>query len=179
MTEQSRLPLLRKDDLPATYQVYLSEEYRGEPNFFRALANNPLLLESLFDYSAALSEDLSSRDREIATLVASKTIEAEYIWHQHVKRSRGDELSIEEIQAIGKEETSPFNNREKALLAYAQAVAQTKMTDETFDRLAAHYSEDCITAFTMLIGFYVGLDTFMDAINIPLEEDFIGWVPDT
>lgn len=177
MTAGSRLPLPGKDDLPEEYRVYLSEEYRGEQHVFQVLGNHPPLLAALFEYSTALSAGIPRREKELLVLSFARAAGSEYIWHQHVDRTLDDLFTGDEIRAIGRGDDGPFEGRERAVLAYGRAGGRGEVTDEVHAQLAAHYPTDQVVNVAALVGFYDGLETFIDLTGIPLEEDFVGWQP--
>lgn len=177
MTRESRITLLSKEELPEEYQEYLSEEYRGEINIFRAVANNPSLLEGLFEYSELLSKDLTVTDRELVTFSVAKELESEYIWHQHVSRVLNDEITTNQLEAIVNEEYDNLTHKERILVEYGQNAVRDSVEDELHRELEKYYSSNEIVSILLVVGLYSSLNIFIESLDIPLSEDFVGWIP--
>jgi AhpD family alkylhydroperoxidase len=73
----------------------------------------------------------------------------------------------EKLGAVREYWTSPlFTDRERAALAYVEEVTRTRRaTDETFERLRLHFSEQEIAEITWLNA----LENYYNLINLPLE----------
>ena len=175
----SRIPLLEMDEIPEDYHHLFTDEYLGDRNIFRAWANNPEVLEATLEYLNTLYDQVTPREKELVILAVARASRAEYEWHQHVDIARDVGITIEEMQALGRDDWSVFEHSERDLIEYATAVVEGNVTDAMDEHLEQHYSNSQIVAISLLVDFYVGLDNHIDSMDLPFEgEAFIGWDPD-
>ena len=78
-----------------------------------------------------------------------------------------ERLGLEKFEALPEYETSPlYDERERAALAYAQAVTQKiRVDDEVFARLRAQFDDREIVEITSLVA----IENYFNRIAIPLE----------
>lgn len=175
----ARVPYRDPQDLPEAYRDLLTVSVGGdEPaNVFRAVANNPSILDSFRKYFGVLWRDagLTDRERELVILAVARTVGSRYEWHQHVRLGRATGIDDEEIAAVGAGDYAGFVERESILLRYAEAVA-TDTVDEGLHREAAEtFSHATLVGIAMLAAGYVGLARALSAMDIDLEDPFVGW----
>ena len=175
----SRLPLLELDEIPDEYHYLFTDDYLGDRHIFRAWAHNPEILEATLEYLNTLYEQLGQRRKELVILTVARARGARYEWHQHVDIARDKGVTIDEMQAIGGDDLSPFDDAEFVLLQYARAVESGAVTDPIHDALERHYSAAEIVAIGLLVDFYVGLCNYIASVDLPFEGgEFVGWNPD-
>lgn len=175
----SRLPLLERDEIPEAYHYLFTDEYLGDRHIFRVWAHNPEILEATLEYLDTLYEQLTPRRKELVILTVAKARGARYEWHQHVDIARDEGVTTEEIRAIGGGDLSPFDDAEFVLCQYARAVVAGEVTDRVHAALCRHYEPADVVAIGLLVDFYVGLCTYVAAVELPFEGgEFVGWVPD-
>jgi alkylhydroperoxidase family enzyme len=142
-------------------------------------AHNPEVLEATLGYLNVLYDQLGQRRKELAILAVARARGARYEWHQHVDIAREKGVTLAEMQAIGGDDLSTFDDAEFVLLQYARAVESGAVTDQIHDALARHYSPGEIVALGLLVDFYVGLCNYVAAVDLPFEGgSFVGWTPD-
>jgi alkylhydroperoxidase family enzyme len=125
-----------------------------------------------------LYDQLGQRRKELVILAVARARGARYEWHQHVDIARDRGVSIDEMQAIGGDDLSGFDDAEFVLLQYARAVEAGTVTDQIHDALTRHYAPGEIVALGLLVDFYVGLCNYVAAVNLPFEGgEFVGWTP--
>jgi 4-carboxymuconolactone decarboxylase len=175
----SRLPLLELDDIPEEYHHLFTDEYLGDRHIFRAWAHNPEVLEATLEYLNVLYDQLGQRRKELVILTVARARGARSEWHQLVDIARSKGVTIEEMQAIGGNDLSMFDDAEFVLLQYARAVESGTVTDQIHDALTRHYSSGEIVALGLLVDFYVGLCNYIASVDLPFEGgEFVGWTPD-
>ncbi|ADJ16872.1 carboxymuconolactone decarboxylase family protein [Halalkalicoccus jeotgali] len=174
-----RVPLLEQSELPSDYQHLLSEDAMGEINLLCAMANNPDILQSYMRYGTTLWQNsgLNGDDLERCILSIARTLDAAYEWNQHVPIARNLGVSDADIEAITIENFDYFDDRRAALLRYVQAVAKGDVDNETYAALAEHVDKATIVGATQLATHYLATARFLDALEIPLEGEFVGWTP--
>lgn len=175
----ARVPLLNRTDLPEEYRYLLSENAVGERNIFRAIGHNPPGLQSYMRYGSTLWDEcgLSPRERELAILATARALDSTYEWQQHVELARDVGVTAAEIDAIGRGDLAPFDDAERALVAYVRAVADDRVTDAVHEELAVHYDDRTVTGVALLSGYYVATARVLNALAVPVEEEFVGWEP--
>lgn len=179
-TGDARIPLPRQNDLPEEYQYLLSEDALGERNVLCAIGNNPSLLQAYMRYGTSLWEDagISSRDLEFVILVLARTLRSRYEWQQHVELGQSAGLSLETIRAIGREDWSAFDDRERAIVSYVQAFLDRSVSDSDHDELAEFFDPETVVGIGMVASHYLATATLLDAWDVPLEGEFVGWQPE-
>lgn len=175
----ARVPLLDRADLPEEYRYLFDEEVLGELNLFRAMGHVPRAMQAYMRFGAALwnAGDLSTRERELAILAVARSCRSRYEWHQHVDIGRDAGVSAEELRAIARDDDTAFPEREQAIMRYAEAVAAGTVTAPLFDAASAVTDTETVVGLTVLAGHYLLTARFLDALSVPTESAFAGWLP--
>lgn len=175
----ARVSLLEQADLPEKYQHLLDEDAMGEINLLCAMANNPDVLQSYMRYGSTLwsAAGLEETDVERCILTVARTLDVEYEWQQHVPIAREMGVSESDIEAISAGDLGRFDDQRAALLRYVRAVAESEVDDEIHERLALYVDDATIVGATLLATHYVATAGFIEALDVPLETSFVGWVP--
>lgn len=173
----ARVQLLGRDDLPEDYRYLLEEDAMGEINLLGVMANNPDVLQSYMRYGSTLWQDggLDEKDLERCILAVARTLGSEYEWNQHVPIAREFDVPEGDIRAIADDAFDHFDDRRAALLRYAQAVIDGDVDDETYDALADHVDDATVVGVTQLATHYLATATFLEALDVPLDDPFVGW----
>ena len=176
----ARVPLLDRDDLSEEYRYLLDEDVLGELNLFRAMGHAPRLMQAYMRFGTALwnAGDLSTRERELAILAVARSCRSRYEWHQHVRIGREADISTEELRAIARNDETPFPEREQAIVRYAGAVAVGTVTEPLFAAAATVTDTETVVGLTVLAGHYLLTARFLDALAVPTEAAFAGWLPE-
>ncbi|MGI8926445.1 MAG: carboxymuconolactone decarboxylase family protein [Tepidiformaceae bacterium] len=148
-------------------------------NIFAALGNNPELLRAYLRLGNGLwaSCGLDVPTRELAILRAAVLAHSAYEWHQHVRIGREAGLSDERILALHQWKPSGlFNDLERAVLAYADALAAgDHPPQDVHDELAKQLPPAAVVGVNLLVGFYAMTARFLAAMEVEPEENFVGW----
>jgi 4-carboxymuconolactone decarboxylase len=192
----ARIQYLDRDDVPESYRDLLDthleislpniEEYDtvkernvsgGSRNIYRLFAHEPDVLRSHREHLSLMwaEFDIPPRDRELALLVLGRELRAEYEWHHHVPVAYDEGISLTEIRAIADGDYSGFADHEVALMEYAELFTRRQVDQEAHDRVAATYSDETMLGLSMLLGFYIFLAYTLAALDVDLEEEFVGW----
>lgn len=192
----ARISYLDAEDLPPAYRDLLTTHLEislpdvdaydtvqshnvagGARNIYRLFAHEPEVLRSHREHLSLMwaEFDVAPRDREIVLLVAARALDAEYEWHHHVPVALDEGLTADEIRAIADRDLGGFTDEERALAAYAEAFVAYDVTDEVHDRVAAFYDERQLLDLAVLLGFYVHIASTVMALDIDVEESFVGW----
>ena len=192
----ARVPYLDRDEVPDRYRDLLDthlelslpnvDEYEtvqernvagGSRNIYRLFAHEPEVLRSHREHLSLLWEeiDIPPRDRELAFLVLGRELRAEYEWHHHVPVAYDEGITIKEIRAIADREYGTFSEHETALMEYTERFVNMGVDQDSHDRVAETYDDAAMVGLSILLGFYVFLAYTVTALDIDLEEEFVGW----
>lgn len=173
----ARIPLPTRDDLPTEElkQQWDRSASRGPVlNIQRAFLSNPGV--PLNAVSVWQASGLDDRKREIVILRAAFVRKSVYEWHQHVRIARGVGLKDAEINAVTDWQKSDlFDEDERALLAYVDALNEGRPGDEAFNAMSKGRTPADIFGVTFLITLYFQLAMVMAALDLEPEEQFVGW----
>ena len=140
------------------YLDYAAEYGTPRPESQAVRAHVPAVLRSLSrNWQVSFREGVTDHAiKELCRLYVSRTVECEYCGSQrsHTAREQGvTEGRIDELLEF--EASDRYDEREKAALAYASALAWAPqdVDDALWDRLRAHFSEEQIVE----LGYFVGL----------------------
>lgn len=175
----ARVPYQDPDDLPEQYRdLVVSSLQPGKTvNVYRAIANNPAVLEGFRAYLGSLWSDsgLSDRERELVILAVARELDSVYEFHQHENVAGIIDMPSDDVRAVGTRDLSGFDDRETALIRYARAVVHGEVDDAVFDELAGEYDDEAVAGATALAAGYEALARVIDALGVELEEEFVGW----
>ena len=118
--------------------------------------------------------------RELGQTRAGWNIGSRFVYSQHCKSCRTVGLSEEKIRAISHwEDADCFDAPQRAVLAYTDGITRDcgNVSDEAFEELRAHLSDEEILEFTYIVCTYAmhgvmsrALKLEFDADDGPLEE---------
>tara|TARA_A100001037_G_scaffold211088_1_gene189170 strand:+ start:1956 stop:2489 length:534 start_codon:yes stop_codon:yes gene_type:complete len=176
----ARVDLKNQKDLPEEYQYLMGEDALGERNIFRAMGNNPPILKSYMLYGTTLWKEcgLSAKDRELVILAIARELDSEYEWQQHYDIGQKVGVSIEEMRIIGENKLELLGDKISVALEYAQAFVRGRVTDDIHQRLSENYDDREIVGIAMLSSHYLATAEMLSALDVPLEDKFVGWSPE-
>ena len=123
-------------------------------NFFKAAPDAYQAVAALEDY--VQNSGIEKRLIHLIKLRASIINGCAYCVDMHSKESRHSGLSEQWINLMSVWKESPiYDNRERALLGWVDAVtnlAQTGAPDDAYEALKAHFTEEEMTRLTVAIG---------------------------
>ena len=154
-------------------------EENGKPdrgtNVLGSQARYPALAKAFltFNYHVASNSTLTAREREILILCTGWLLKCEYEYYQHVILGKRAGLTDDEIELIRQGPDAPGLSADDALLVAAahELVVDADLSDDTWERLSAKYSEQQIMDLVHCVGCYVQGAMFMKAFRIPQEPD--------
>jgi alkylhydroperoxidase family enzyme len=116
--------------------------------------------------------------KELCRVYISRTVKCEYCGNQRSEKARG---SLEEAQyddLLNFESSDRYDERQKAALAYAQAIAWGPGTDEElaalWERLHAHFSEPELVELGCAIGLTFGQQSWIRLLGIDHHQVMAG-----
>lgn len=145
----------------------------------RAMGNAPHALAGLLDYMDGLYGSLPAEARELAILTTARVFDSRYEWQQHVPVARDIGIENETIRTIGRCQWDQLNGPTAAVVNFVRTQCGRTVTDSQYDALAEHYAAGEIVALSMLVGHYTGVAQVIESMALPLENEFIGWDPES
>ena len=114
--------------------------------------------------------------KELCRVYISRTVSCEYCGNQRsVKASRQGLTEGKYDELLNFESSARYSEREKAALAYAEAIAWHLETDDAFwDRLHSHFSEPELVELGCAIGLTFGQQSWLRLLNIGHHEVMAG-----
>ena len=123
--------------------------------------------------------------KELCRVYISRTVKCDYCGNQRSEQGRSQGLVEGQYdELLNFESSDRFDDRQKAALAYAEAIAWRMDTDDAFwDRLHAHFSEPELVELGCMIGLTLGQQSWLRLLNIDHHEVMPGttrrWRPAT
>jgi len=150
----------------------------GASNVFLTLAKNPELFVRWLAFSAEPYTEgrLAPRQRELLILRTAWRCQSDYEWGQHVRMGRAAGLTEEEIGGVA-DHLDPWGwpPLDEALLRVVdELVADHVVAPPTWETLARHLDEPQLIEVLMVVGNYIGLAGFLNAVGVELEAGVTG-----
>jgi len=173
----ARVSLIEEDNHPELADIIgrIRGARRGRLiNVYKLLLHSPALAETWFAYNNAVrwKTSLPGRLREMVIIRIGFVTNVAYILRQHIPALAIPEgLTLEECKALEAWQDTPlFSPRERAVLAYADAMTRDiQVPGAVFAGLKPHFSEREIVELTVLAGTYNMHARVMQALEIDLE----------
>ena len=115
--------------------------------------------------------------KELCSLYISRSVQCEYCGNQRSVKAAKTGAVIEDqvFDLLNFEKSTRFNERQKAALAYAEAIAWHLDTDDAFwNRLHKHFSEPELVELGCMIGLTLGQQSWLRLLNIDHHEVMAG-----
>jgi alkylhydroperoxidase family enzyme len=115
--------------------------------------------------------------KELCRLYISRSVMCEYCGNQRSVRAAMSGKVIEDhvMDLLNFEKSSQYDERQKAALAYAEAIAWHLDTDDAFwDRLYRHFGEPELVELGCAIGLTLGQQSWLRLLNIEHHEMMSG-----
>ncbi len=115
--------------------------------------------------------------KELCRLYVSRSVQCEYCGNQRSVKATTTGAVIEEHvkDLLDFEKSTRYSERQKAALAYAEAIAWHLQTDDAFwDRMHRHFSEPELVELGCMIGLTLGQQSWLRLLNIEHHEVLAG-----
>ena len=115
--------------------------------------------------------------KELCRLYVSRSVQCEYCGNQRsVKAVASGALVEEQVNdLLNFEASAGFGEREKAALAYAEAIVWRQATDDAFwERMHRHFTEPELVELGCMIGLTLGQQSWLRLLNIEHHEVLAG-----
>jgi alkylhydroperoxidase family enzyme len=115
--------------------------------------------------------------KELCRLYISRSVQCEYCGNQRSVKSIASGTLVEDhvMDLLNFEKSDKYDDRQKAALSYAEAIAWHLDTDDAFwDRLYKHFSEAELVELGCMIGLTFGQQSWLRLLNIEHHEVMAG-----
>jgi alkylhydroperoxidase family enzyme len=114
--------------------------------------------------------------KELCRVYISRTVKCEYCGNQRSEKGReGGLVEGQYDDLLNFESSSRYTDRQKAALAYAEAIAWGLDTGEDFwERLHSHFSEPELVELGCMIGLTFGQQSWLRLLNIEHHDVLAG-----
>src|ERR687887_226252 len=114
--------------------------------------------------------------KELCRVYISRSVKCEYCGNQRSEQGRSLGLIEGQYDELMNFEDSPsFNDRQKAALAYAEAIAWHLDTDDEFwSRMHDHFTEPELVELGCMIGLTLGQQSWLRLLNIEHHQVLAG-----
>jgi alkylhydroperoxidase family enzyme len=113
--------------------------------------------------------------KELCRVYVSRTVKCEYCGNQRSEKARGNLEEGKYDDLLNFESSDRFDERQKAALAYAEAIAWRLDTDDAFwDRMSRHFSEPELVELGCMIGLTLGQQSWLRLLNIEHHQVLAG-----
>jgi alkylhydroperoxidase family enzyme len=116
------------------------------------------------------------RIKELCRVYVSRSIKCEYCGNQRSERGRDQGLVEGQYdELMNFERSDGYDERQKAALAYAEAIVWHLDTDDAFwERMHGHFSEPELVELGCMIGLTLGQQSWLRLLNIDHHEILAG-----
>lgn len=115
--------------------------------------------------------------KELCRLYVSRSVQCEYCGNQRSEKTIASGKVIEDhvMDLLNFEKSTRFNDKQKAVLSYAEAIVWHLNTDDAFwDRLYKHFSEPELVEIGCMIGLTLGQQSWLRLLNIDHHQVLAG-----
>jgi alkylhydroperoxidase family enzyme len=115
--------------------------------------------------------------KELCRLYVSRSVQCEYCGNQRSVKSTASGALMEDhvMDLLNFEKSTKYNERQKAALAYAEAIVWHLNTDDAFwDRMHRNFTEPELVELGCMIGLTLGQQSWLRLLNIEHHEVMAG-----
>jgi alkylhydroperoxidase family enzyme len=145
----------------------------GPLNILRVIAHHPTLLGPFLGFASALATRgvLSRRVSELLALRAAWNCRSAFEWGHHVHYARAAGMSEAEIARLALGPEAPgWSAEDRTLLHAADELHRAqRISDATWQQLAARFDEAQLLEIPFIVGQYTMLSMVANATDVPLE----------
>lgn len=171
------VPYVERSALPEDYRYLYDDNENGELNVYRALGNNPELLQSLMRWGATVvaSSGLPRPDAEVVLLATARALDSWYLCDLHARLAPEMGLDRATVRAVGERRFEDLPARYEVLSEYATAFVDRSVDDAHHEALAVHLDPRATVGATMMASHFLSVAHAIDALDVEPEGPFVGW----
>lgn len=147
------------------------------PNSLLTMQRKPKLVSAFIQFSAAVYDPEGEVDlgfKRLIANVASSAAGCQYCRAHTAVSALRHGIEAEKVEALWNYRSSDlFSEAERVALDFALAAASqpNEVTDDIYDALAQHWSEDAIVEILAVIGLFGFFNRWNDSMATPLEAE--------
>src|SRR5262245_11330013 len=133
------------------------------------LLQSPPVAEGWLTFLTAIRQKsgLAARVRELVIMRVAVLNAAEYEFQAHLPFARKEGATEAQVAALRTGDTALFDERERAALAYADAMTRAiRVPDDVFAVVRRHFDDREIVELTATVGAYNLVSRFLEALQI-------------
>ena len=114
--------------------------------------------------------------KELCRLYISRSVQCDYCGNQRSVKASGAGMIEDDVKdLLNFEKSTRYSERQKAALAYAEAIAWHLNTDDAFwERMHRHFSEPELVELGCMIGLTLGQQSWLRLLNIDHHQVLAG-----
>ena len=114
--------------------------------------------------------------KELCRLYISRSVQCDYCGNQRSVKAAGAGMIEDDVKdLLNFEKSKRYDERQKAALAYAEAIAWHIDTDDAFwERMHKHFSEPQLVELGCMIGLTLGQQSWLRLLNIDHHQVMAG-----
>jgi alkylhydroperoxidase family enzyme len=114
--------------------------------------------------------------KELCRLYISRSVQCDYCGNQRSVKAAGAGMIEDDVKdLLNFEKSTRYSERQKAALAYAEAIAWHLNTDDAFwDRMHQHFNEPELVELGCMIGLTLGQQSWLRLLNIDHHQVLAG-----
>ncbi len=170
----ARLPYLNQEDLAEEHKHFLNRPM----NLYRLLVHSPEGYRNFARLGAWIrsGSTLDARLREMAILQVGYVTDAEYEWTHHIEIGRAAGVTDDDVRAVVTETQgggSALSRLDRLVLRAAREMTmELKASDEVFEGLKEHLSNEHVLDLFMTIAYYNLVVRVLHSLEVDLEPEF-------
>jgi alkylhydroperoxidase family enzyme len=111
--------------------------------------------------------------KELCRLYVSRSVQCEYCGNQRSVKATTSGADV--LDLLNFEKSTRYNDRQKAALAYAEAITWHLSTDDAFwERMHRHFTEPELVELGCMIGLTLGQQSWLRLLNIDHHQVLAG-----
>ena len=170
MTDGPRLPLVTEENAPEDIRQILKDWPYA---LHQSLANSPDTMQKWMGFAEhiLLKNALPERDREVAIMRVAWNCQSPYEWGLHGGLCRSLGFTDEDFAAIveGPSTTALPENERALMQAVDEIQSDWTISDETWARIAAHYSPKQLIDFLLVTAQFILVAITLNSLKLPVE----------
>jgi len=114
--------------------------------------------------------------KELCRLYISRSVQCDYCGNQRSVKAAGAGMIEDDVKdLLNFEKSTRYSDRQKAALAYAEAIAWHLNTDDAFwERMHRHFTEPELVELGCMIGLTLGQQSWLRLLNIDHHQVLAG-----
>jgi alkylhydroperoxidase family enzyme len=141
-------------------------------NLYRMLLQSPPVAEGWLTFLTAIRQKsgLAARVRELVIMRVAVLNAAEYEFQAHLPFAKKEGVSDAQVAGLRTGDTALFDERERAALAYTEAMTRSiRVPEDVFAAVRRSFDDREIVELTATIGAYNLVSRFLEALQIDHE----------